>query len=171
MIYSLYCLIIFLTFLLISYCLLDDSDNSDDYPSRTDLLFGSVAELNTRGMQSTVIMNNTALPQLNSYYYLSVEGISVGNVNVNVPRGTFDIKANGSGGFIIDSGTPYTLLPHAVFIAVGSALDSVLGLPRHNYSENGLTLCYLPSYYDYVPHLNMTFHMAGADYVIEGERL
>ncbi|GLJ19687.1 hypothetical protein SUGI_0356630 [Cryptomeria japonica] len=125
--------------------------------------FGGVAFGCSHGIQGDGVKYNDAT-------IISVEGISVGNVSLNIPRATFDIQANGSGGFIIDSGTPYTVLPHAAFTAVASVFDSILALPRTNESQDGLSLCY-SSYYDgYVPHLNMTFHMRGADYVIEGKR-
>ncbi|GLJ56979.1 hypothetical protein SUGI_1279280 [Cryptomeria japonica] len=135
----------------------------------TALLFGSAAELNGIGVQSTMVINNTVLPKLNGYYHLSVEGITLGNVSLNIPRGSFDIQANESGGFIIDSGTHYTVLPHAAFTAVVSVLDSVLWLPRANDSKAGLSVCYSSPYYDYIPDVNMTFHMLGADYVVDGE--
>ncbi|GLJ19688.1 hypothetical protein SUGI_0356640 [Cryptomeria japonica] len=126
-----------------SYCLADDSEDSNKLVY-TALLFGSAANLNVIGVQSTMIIKNPAQPKFNSYYYLSVEGISVGNVSVNIPRGTFDIQANGSGGFIIDSATAYTLLPHTAFVAVASVLDSILGSAslyrRINSSRDGFSL-------------------------------
>ncbi|GLJ19686.1 hypothetical protein SUGI_0356610 [Cryptomeria japonica] len=152
-----------------SYCIPFMGKSSFDSFS-TPLLFGSADELNSTGLQSTMMINNIVMPQLNSYYYLSMEGISVGNVSLNIPRGIFDIQPDGSGGFIISSGTAYTVLPHTAFAAVASVLDSVLGLPRSNDSRDGLSLCYSSPYYSYVPDLNMTFHMSGADYVIEGKR-
>ncbi|GLJ56970.1 hypothetical protein SUGI_1401510 [Cryptomeria japonica] len=155
-----------------SYCLPFEYNGSpfqDTDSFSTPLLFGSAAEFNGIGVQSTMVINNTVLPKLNSYYYLSVEGISLGNVSLNISRGMFDIQANGSGGFIIDSGIHFTVLPHAAFTAVASVLDSVLGLPRANDSKHGLSVCYSSPYYDYVPDLNMTFHMLGADYVVEGK--
>ncbi|GLJ19690.1 hypothetical protein SUGI_0356670 [Cryptomeria japonica] len=134
------------------------------------LLFGSAAEFNGTGVQSTMMINNTVLPKLNSYYYISLEGISVGNVSLNISQGMFDIQADGSGGFIIDCVTRYTILPHAAFTAVVSVLDSILGLPRAIDFPDGFGLCYSIDNYDYVPHVNMTFHMAGADYLIEARQ-
>ncbi|GLJ58007.1 hypothetical protein SUGI_1401520 [Cryptomeria japonica] len=143
----------------------------DDLEFSTALLFGSAAKLNGIGVQSTMVINNTVLPKLNGYYHLSVEGITLGNVSLNIPRGSFDIQANESGGFIIDSGTHYTVLPHAAFTAVVSVLDSVLWLPRANDSKAGLSVCYSSPYYDYIPDVNMTFHMLGADYVVDADGL
>ncbi|KAH9291576.1 hypothetical protein KI387_043237 [Taxus chinensis] len=67
-------------------------------------------------------------PNLHSF---CIKGISVGNsVANNIPEGTFDLKGDGNGGFIIDSGTTLTFLPHAAFTAVAQLLDSAVGLPR-----------------------------------------
>ncbi|XP_059071096.1 aspartic proteinase nepenthesin-2-like [Cryptomeria japonica] len=157
-----------------SYCLADDYAEDYDDITYTPLLFGSAEELSGTGVQSTMMIKNSARPELNNYYYLSMEGISVGNISVNIPQGTFDIQANGSGGFIIDSATPYTVLPHGAFTAVASVLDSLFdsasGFRRINNSRDGFSLCY-QSPYALAPYLNMTFHMGrGADFVIEGRQ-
>ncbi|KAH9328616.1 hypothetical protein KI387_000724, partial [Taxus chinensis] len=98
-------------------------------------------------------------------------GISVGNsVANNIPEGTFDLKGDGNGGFIIDSGTTLTFLPHAAFTAVAQLLDCAVGLPRS--SDSDFDLCYqLPSgSTDDVAVPDITYHFGGgADYVIRGQ--
>ncbi|XP_021773514.1 aspartic proteinase nepenthesin-2-like [Chenopodium quinoa] len=49
-------------------------------------------------------------PKQPSYYYLDLRGIRVGNKDLVLPSGVFDIKEDGNGGCIIDTGTPYSRL-------------------------------------------------------------
>ncbi|XP_021753595.1 aspartic proteinase nepenthesin-2-like [Chenopodium quinoa] len=49
-------------------------------------------------------------PKQPSYYYLDLRGIRVGNKDLELPSGVFDIKEDGNGGCIIDTGTPHSRL-------------------------------------------------------------
>ncbi|KAH9293892.1 hypothetical protein KI387_040904 [Taxus chinensis] len=68
-----------------SYCLVPLQSSAETSP----LLFGSAAT--PKGAKSTPILTN---PSINTFYYLSVEGISVGNSVANIPEGTFDLKGD-----------------------------------------------------------------------------
>ncbi|KAH9288580.1 hypothetical protein KI387_032697, partial [Taxus chinensis] len=135
------------------------------------LLLGTAAETLGEGAKSTPILTNSVIDDQS--YYLSVEGMSVGNSRANIPEGTFDIKGDGNGGFIIDSGSTYTILPRAAFTAVAQLLDSAIGLPRAQDSD--FSLCYqLPSggslSTDKLTVPDITFHFSGgADYVVRGD--
>ncbi|GJY50827.1 aspartic proteinase nepenthesin-1-like protein [Tanacetum coccineum] len=48
------------------------------------------------------------------YYYLSLEGISVGGTRLPVTKSDFAIEANKDGGMIIDSGTTFTYLEERI---------------------------------------------------------
>lgn len=44
------------------------------------------------------------------HYYITLEGISVGDENVPIPPGVFNVTGIDDEGVIIDSGTSYTML-------------------------------------------------------------
>ncbi|KAH9288581.1 hypothetical protein KI387_032698 [Taxus chinensis] len=149
-----------------SYCLINASAET------SPLLLGTAAGTLGEGAKSTPILTNSVIDD-QSFYYLSVEGMSVGNSRANISERTFDIKGDGNGGFVIDSGTTYTMLPRAAFTAVAQLLDSAIGLPRAQDSD--FSLCYqLPSSgsssTDKLTVPDITFHFGGcADYVVRGE--
>lgn len=79
--------------------------------------------MNGAKVKSTPMVKNSNRPDLNTFYYISVKGISVGTTLANIPKGTFDIREDGSGGFIIDSGTTLTYLSPTAFDAVAKVLN------------------------------------------------
>lgn len=105
-----------------------------------------------------------------TFYYLGLDGISVAGKPVHIPKDTFEILANGSGGLIIDSGTTVTILEEAGYRPFLDAVSaSITAQPLLNSSATvGLDLCYI-----FTPGLlfpNITFHFAGgADYVLPPE--
>nr|TKV96441.1 LOW QUALITY PROTEIN: hypothetical protein SEVIR_9G428600v2 [Setaria viridis] len=72
-------------------------------------------------IQTITLIQNPARP---SFYYLPLQGITVGSTNLPIPESTFAVTANGTGGTIIDSGTGMTSLPHDVY---GLVLDAFVG--------------------------------------------
>ncbi|XP_042479453.1 aspartic proteinase CDR1-like [Macadamia integrifolia] len=82
-----------------SYCF----GNLSDPSSRGNLIFG---DAHISGFTTPFVFDH--------FYYLSLIDISVGSQKLNIPSGTFDRKDSdsslGSGGVIIDSGTPLTIL-------------------------------------------------------------
>ena len=97
-----------------SYCLTDFFNTSLASPA----LFGSLAELApgaAAAAQSTPLVQNPRFP---SWYFVSLEGISLGATRLPIPNGTFDLRADGSGGMIVDSGTIFTVLVESAFRAV-----------------------------------------------------
>ncbi|XP_072984644.1 aspartic proteinase nepenthesin-1-like [Typha latifolia] len=131
------------------------------------LLFGSPADLNSSTniqIQTTSLITNPLIP---SFYYLSLNGITVGNTLLPIPKSAFALKQNGTGGFIIDSGTSVTQLNSDAYKVVKTAFLSQIKLPVANGSSVGLELdlCFaLPSSAAAkvdVPKL--VFHFEGAD--------
>ncbi|XP_043700590.1 aspartic proteinase CDR1-like [Telopea speciosissima] len=78
-----------------SYCF----GNLSDPSSKGNLIFG---DAHISGFTTPFIFDR--------FYYLNLIGISIGSERLNIPPGTFDRKDSGSGGVIIDSGTPLTIL-------------------------------------------------------------
>jgi len=104
-----------------------------------------------------------------NYYYLSLEGISVGGQLLAIPNGTFDIQSDGSGGFVIDSGTTITYLQQAAYDAVKEAMISSINLPQADGSSVGLDLCFKQQDSSNASFPSMTFHFKGADYDVPKE--
>ena len=90
-----------------SYCLTSFGDSST-----SPLLLGSLAVLNGSAAQSTPFIQNHVVPSL---YYLSLQGITVGSTLLPISSTDFAFKSDGSGGFIIDSGTTLTALKEEAY--------------------------------------------------------
>uniref|UniRef100_A0A0D6QUA2 nepenthesin n=1 Tax=Araucaria cunninghamii TaxID=56994 RepID=A0A0D6QUA2_ARACU len=143
-----------------SYCLVSTSDP----PSKTSpLIIGSAAGLNAKTFGFTPLIKNSVHE---TFYYLSLEGISVGNKALDIPAGTFELDSGGSGGIIIDSGTTITYLKQSGYDAVKQGLDSAVSLPQADGSSVGFDLCYTSAAAAFP---SITFHFKGADYVLAKE--
>jgi hypothetical protein len=147
-----------------SYCLVSVADS----PSKTSPLFiGQTASLNAKTLSSTPILQSSLRP---TFYYLSLEGISVGGKLLDIPDGTFDLQSDGSGGLIIDSGTTVTYLEQTGYDVVKEAVRSSINLPQVDGSSIGLDLCYKqqsgPSSSDFP---TITFHFKGANFNLPKE--
>ncbi|KAF3320623.1 aspartic proteinase nepenthesin-2 [Carex littledalei] len=142
-------------------------------PKSSPVLFGSAAELNlntrTRGrVQSTPFVINPAMPAL---YYLTLTGITVGTTLLEIPKSTFSLNENGTGGVYIDSGTGMTQLAEPAYNKAKLAFLSQIKLPVANSSVEAFDLCFrLPSSSsDKVEIPKFTFHFDGADFELPTE--
>jgi hypothetical protein len=116
----------------LSYCLTDFFNTSLGSP----VLFGYLAELADPSggaiAQSTPLVQS---PQNPWWYYVTLEGISLGDARLPIPNGTFDLRADGTGGMIVDSGTIFTSLVESAFRVVVNNVADVLGQPVVNASS------------------------------------
>ncbi|KAF8676341.1 hypothetical protein HU200_047064 [Digitaria exilis] len=144
-----------------SYCLTDFFDTNISSP----FLFGSLAKLSATcgaAVQSTPLIQNLERP---ARYFVSLEGISLGDTLLPIPNGTFDLRADGSGGMFIDSGTTFTILAEPGFGVVVEHVAGVLGQPAT--AVNGSSLCIRPCFpapagARKLPEMpDMVFHFAG----------
>ncbi|XAR73123.1 Nepenthesin [Bertholletia excelsa] len=149
-----------------SYCLtsIDDSKTST-------LLMGSLASANATGnsgdVQTTPLLRNPSQP---SFYYLDLQGITVGDTRLPIEKSTFALNADGSGGLIIDSGTTITYLKESAFDQVKKEFISQVKLPVDKSGSTGLDLCFtLPSDAKSVEVPKLVFHFKGADLELPGE--
>ncbi|GLJ08168.1 hypothetical protein SUGI_0082640 [Cryptomeria japonica] len=65
--------------------------------------------------------------RINTFYYVSLAGISVGGNMLNIPESVFRIDATGNGGVILDSGTPVTRLQRGAYVALRDAFVAGMG--------------------------------------------
>ncbi|KAF0905250.1 hypothetical protein E2562_003851 [Oryza meyeriana var. granulata] len=146
-----------------SYCLTPFQDTN----SKSTLLLGPAAALNGTGVWSTPFVPRPSKPPMSTYYYLNLTGISVGTTALSIPPNAFSLRADGTGGLIIDSGTTITSLVDAAYKRVRAAVQSQVKLPVTDGSNaTGLDLCFaLPSPTSAPPATlpTMTLHFDGAD--------
>ncbi|KAJ6315108.1 hypothetical protein OIU78_018571 [Salix suchowensis] len=147
-----------------SYCL-----TSVDETKTSTLLMGSLASVNasSSAIKTTPLIRNPSQP---SFYYLSLEGISVGGTRLPIKKSTFSLQDDGSGGLIIDSGTTITYLEESAFNLVAKEFTSQIDLPVDSSGSTGLEVCFtLPSGSTKMEVPKMVFHFDGADLELPAE--
>ncbi|WOK96185.1 aspartic proteinase nepenthesin-2-like [Canna indica] len=149
-----------------SYCL-----TSLDESKKSPLLFGSLADLSAGAGASAVksipLLKNPTQP---SFYYLSLEGITVGGTRLQIPSSAFALQEDGTGGLIIDSGTSITYLEVAGYRQLKKAFLSQVQLPVADGSDVGLDVCFsTPAGSSGVEVPKLTFHFDGADMELPAE--
>ncbi|XWS41245.1 hypothetical protein CRYUN_Cryun17cG0064700 [Craigia yunnanensis] len=130
---------------------------------------GSIASVNsTLGVvKTTPLIHNPSQP---SFYYLSLQGISVGSTRLPVKKSTFALQDDGTGGLIIDSGTTIMYLEESAFDVVKKEFISQMKLSVDNSGSTGLELCFsLPSGSTQEDVPKLVFHFDGADLDLPGE--
>ncbi|KAJ4793795.1 Aspartic proteinase nepenthesin-1 [Rhynchospora pubera] len=140
-----------------AYCL-----TSFDQNNTSPLFMGSLAKLHGP-VQTTPILTNPTNP---TFYYLSLKGITVGTRRLKLPKSVFQLKKNGKGGVILDSGTAITRMAQGAFQQVKRAFVSQTKLKVARDLTGIFDLCFLAppsnsSHKVIVPRL--VFHFDGAD--------
>ncbi|CAN6199252.1 unnamed protein product [Urochloa humidicola] len=150
-----------------SYCFTPFNDTTTTSP----LFLGASASLSPAA-KSTPFVANPPGPgprrRSLSYYYLSLEGITVGDTLLPIDPAVFRLTASGRGGLIIDSGTTFTVLEDRAFVVLARAFAASVAAPlaTGGGAHLGLALCFAapegrgPEAVD-VPRL--VFHFDGAD--------
>ncbi|KAJ8625545.1 hypothetical protein MRB53_034075 [Persea americana] len=142
-----------------SYCL-----TSIDDTKTSPLLFGSLANMDEKVKDQAGVTPLVQNPSQPSFFYLSLEDITVGGTLLGIPKSTFALNEDGTGGLIIDSGTTITYLESAGYKLVKKAFASQTKLPVADGSATGLDLCFsVPSDSSTVEVPKLTFHFKGAD--------
>ncbi len=143
-----------------SYCLTSIGDNKS-----SSLLFGSLADLNLSNgavLKTTPLIRNPILP---SFYYLSLEGITVGQTLLPIPKSLFQLGSDGGGGVILDSGTTITSLHEDAFDVLKQVFKAQTKLRVSNLYTRGLDVCFdLPSQdVKDIKVPKLVFHFEGLD--------
>ncbi|CAM0913864.1 unnamed protein product [Alopecurus aequalis] len=136
-------------------------------PGSSPVFLGTPDNLGANS-QSTPFVPSPATGK--SFYYLSLQGVSVGETLLPFDASAFALKDDGSSGTFIDSGTSITSFPQAVFQSLQEALASQLSLPVANASNTpGGLLCFSTADPKNVPVPKMTLHLEGADWDLPRE--
>ncbi|CAN6205600.1 unnamed protein product [Urochloa humidicola] len=147
-----------------SYCFTPFNDAAASSP----LFLGASASLSPAA-RSTPFVPNPLGRRSSSYYYLSIEGITVGDTLLPIDPAVFRLTSSGRGGLIIDSGTTFTALEERAFVVVARAVAARVAAPLATggaHAHLGLALCFAapegrgPEAVD-VPRL--VLHFDGAD--------
>ncbi|KAG0619632.1 hypothetical protein M758_4G153600 [Ceratodon purpureus] len=117
-----------------SYCLVDLSSTAS---TSSPITFGDARE--NSDAKYTPLVANSLAP---TYYYVGVEGISVGRQKVEIPDSAFEISEMGSGGVILDSGTTITYWMSEAFTPMLAAFREQISYPETNAGSYFLDLCY-----------------------------
>ncbi|KAF5468992.1 hypothetical protein F2P56_013097 [Juglans regia] len=114
-----------------SYCLVDrDSSKS------STLDFNSAPPADS--VYTTILKNE----KVDTFYFIGLDGLSVGGRPLSIPASVFQSDASGNGGIIVDSGTAITRLQTQAYNALR---DAFVKLTRNLKSTNGVSLfdtCY-----------------------------
>ncbi|GLJ27887.1 hypothetical protein SUGI_0547490 [Cryptomeria japonica] len=123
-----------------SYCLVSHKFDDNLHVS-SPLLFGDIAIPKQGKVQYTPMINNSIYP---SFYYLGLEGISIGDHWLKLPSSLTQFDSEGNGGLIIDSGTTFTMLPESLHRKIINRLKTAIQYNRSvDFEEaTGLDLCY-----------------------------
>ncbi|KAL3622369.1 hypothetical protein CASFOL_033780 [Castilleja foliolosa] len=141
-----------------SYCLVSQSDNSSIISSGR-VSFGAKARVSGKRVVSTPLVPKNP----STYYFLTLERISVGNRKVE----SYDpllasSRVSKKGNMIIDSGTMITFLPKSLYASLANALKSSIALRRNKDPKCQLDLCFTTRKDD-IEFPRVVFHFKGAD--------
>ncbi|XP_059073236.1 aspartyl protease 25-like [Cryptomeria japonica] len=95
--------------------------------------------ISVQGMQFTPLLSNARYP---SFYYVGLNGISVGGEPVSIPEGTFTFDNSTGRGTIIDSGTVITRLVEPAYNAMRDSFRRQLSNLTRASPTNFFDTCY-----------------------------
>ncbi|KAI3444897.1 hypothetical protein Pfo_001562 [Paulownia fortunei] len=145
-----------------SYCLVSSSDHSNS----SKLNFGANAEVSGTGVVSTPLVDKDP----DTFYYLTLEGISVGNQRLEFydpSLAYFGIRQEGN--IIIDSGTTLTMLPTDFYAKLKKALQSSIKLKQIKDPQGVLDLCFFTRQDIQIP--DITVHFKWADVKLKQDNI
>lgn len=142
-----------------SYCLVPWFGSSSSVVEKSSKLnFGSRAVVSGSGTVSTPLVKKDPA----TFYFLTLEGISVGTNRVSVSREGSDAVAE-PGNIIIDSGTTLTFLPAGFYGDLEYAIATAVNATRLENPTSGLSLCFQASDPQELGAPDVTVHFTGAD--------
>lgn len=157
-----------------SYCL----TSIDDENTTSTLSMGfpankinkDITSLASDTIKTTPLYKNPSHP---SFYYLSLSGISVGDVKISTDQSVFsqNDEEDSTGGMIIDSGTTLTYLDESIFDSIVDQFSSQTKLvPDDSDYNDDYDACFkLPSGTKKVEYPKLVFHFDGASLDLPAE--
>ncbi|KAM0036009.1 putative nepenthesin [Helianthus debilis subsp. tardiflorus] len=125
----------------------------------SSLVFGNAAV--SRVARFTPLVSN---PQLDTFYYVGLTGISVGGVRVpGISSSLFQLDNSGNGGVIIDSGTSVTRLTRPAYVALRNAFLSGASHLKRGPNFSLFDACFDLSGKTEVKVPTVVMHFKGAD--------
>ncbi|CAH8307453.1 unnamed protein product [Eruca vesicaria subsp. sativa] len=134
-----------------SYCLVPLTSETD---LTSTINFGAKGVVSGDGVVSTPLVKKDP----DTYYYLTLEAISVGTKKLQFHGSIFGTE---EGNMIIDSGTTLILLPSGFYAELESVVSSLIEAEREKDPKGALSLCYNVRSNIKVP--DITIHFKGAD--------
>ncbi|XP_057432789.1 aspartic proteinase CDR1-like [Lotus japonicus] len=142
-----------------SYCIGSLTDKNYNY---NQLILGEGADLEGY---------STPLQEHRGFYYITMEGISVGEKRLDLAPTTFEMKEDGTGGVIIDTGTTMTYLVDDAYKLLYREVRNILrqSLKETTFENIPWQICYLGDVSrDLVRFPVVTFHFdEGADLALD----
>ncbi|XP_076901891.1 aspartic proteinase nepenthesin-1-like [Bidens hawaiensis] len=128
------------------------------------LLTGSKARSEYIDVQTTPLIEQ----EDESYYYISLQGISVGETRLSVTNSDFAIE---DGGMIIDSGTTFTYLEQRIIDMISNEFMNQTNLEKSTDATlyDGLEHCFMYQGYNKDQAPIMVFHFEDVDWELPGE--
>ncbi|KAJ0986631.1 hypothetical protein J5N97_004987 [Dioscorea zingiberensis] len=134
-------------------------------PRQNQMVVSSLAlklQSKLKTVLSTPILSNPSQPSL--YYYVSLQGITVGGTLLSIPKNTFELNKDGTGGMIIGSGNVFPRLEKTAFQLVKQEFKSQLNLAFADRSDSGFDACFsIPSGHTLESVPKLVYHFDGAD--------
>ncbi|KAL3615720.1 Aspartyl protease protein 2 [Castilleja foliolosa] len=138
-----------------SYCLVDRSASAK--PS--SMLFGESAV--SKNAVFTPLLTN---PKLDTFYYVGLNGISVGGTRVpGITASLFKLDPTGNGGVIVDSGTSVTRLARPAYVALRDAFRAGASNLKRTSEFSLFDTCFDLSGKTEVKVPTVVLHFGGAD--------
>ncbi|KAK7281160.1 hypothetical protein RIF29_08894 [Crotalaria pallida] len=142
-----------------SYCIGSMLDKSYKY---NQLVLGEGADLEG---------DSTSFLAFHHMYYITMEGISIGEKRLDITPEAFEFKTNGEGGILLDSGSTFTYFVDDVYNILRNEVRNLMSFKEFKFKECPWCLCYEGSIRrDLIGFPVVTFHFAeGAELALDTE--
>ncbi|PWA69011.1 aspartic peptidase A1 family [Artemisia annua] len=139
-----------------SYCLIPFTLTDGISNKSSKMIFGDI------DFGPNVVSTPLVAKDPKTFYYVTLEGISVGDQRLNVVSdGSKATMPSPKGNMIVDSGTTLTTLPRKLYNEFEAALKDAINIRTMKDPQKVLSLCYRSAKVTNIP--KVTLHFDGAD--------
>lgn len=139
-----------------AYCLNDQNNGSV-------IVLGDRAVPTNMSLNYTPFLNNSV--GYNEFYYIGIQGVSIGGKYLRLPSTISTIDNYGNGGTIIDSGTTLTSFPVAVVDQIKAEFSSQIRYPEVQ-PIGFFVLCYNVSGVAHIQFPKFSFHFSSGSVMV-----